>query len=1809
LGGGKNMVKKVVALVLIGIIIFSVIPIATILAVITETDPIILYVANDGSESFSTFGQVVAKVKEINKTNKTRPIIVNFRAGEYFLDENIKMDASHSGYENAPVTYQAYKNEKVTFIGGKKISKDNISKVTDTSILNRIIDNNAKTKLMVIDYSSYGVKLLPLMDKDNKKSRGAPAVYIGETALSPARYPNKESDNPYVKTLSDNYAGYEYEGDLVKSKISFVDRENRAELWSDEALDDAYVHGFLHYSWMDDMASIKSFDKTTKEFDIGWNEFGAYNNNNFYFLNILDEIDMPGESYNDLENKKIYFYPTDDYETADVYVSTLEKTMLELDKTNNVVFKNLEFKYTCGYLIHLMTTNNVTIDNCTIAHNSTTAMSVGGTNNTVKNSHVYDNANGGITMFGGDRGTFWDGNNLIENNKIHDNANRLSMAYVPAVGAYSMGLVIRNNEIYNNPHQLISIGSTNDITIEYNEIYNGVSDGSDMGAIYYEGDLAILGIEIRYNYFHHNGNNYGGDYGQQAIFADNGTITPHIHHNIFYNGLGNSNTAIKANGAQFGLIENNIFAGYKWPTYFQSWGNSEMIQTNWFLPVHSVPTYNGIGTYNKLTTGNNNIYREEFLSRYADSSFYASSFYDYFSAKHREAMLEIESNSIKNWWVESALAKELLEVVDKALEPADAAKVREMHPKQVDQAMMMKLSVAMLNKYGAEDAQKLYEDAVKELEASVSAKLVEYAVKYAPQRSNIFKGNVLVGANIHANGNAVNDNGTEMNTYHRNTEILDSGNSMFIEYGKDFTLTSEGLEEVRKTNPGFENILVDKIGYKEPDVETGDWSSTRAPIVLYVANDGTEEFSTFQEVAAKVKEINKTNKTRPIIVNFRAGEYFLDENIKMDTGHSGSENAPVIYQAYNNEKVTFVGGKKISKTDISKVTDDSILNRIIDEGARTKLMVIDYSNYDIEMLPIVGEDGVKNRNLPTAYIGENALSPARYPNKSSSNSYVKTKSDNNDPERYQYEGDNVRSIFSFVDSEDRSSKWTDETLKGAYVHGFLHYSWQDDMASVKSFNKETKDIDIGWNDFGAYSGNNFYFLNVLDEIDIPGESYNDLENKKIYFYPTDDYDASDVYISTLRDNMVNAANVGNLVFKDLEFKYNGAKIFELHNVHDITIDNCVIAHTSASAVTISGSNTVVKNSHIYDNATGGIAVYGGNRNKFIYGNNLIENNKIHDNANRLSMAYVSAIAADSMGLVIRNNEIYNNPHQLISLGANDVIIENNEIYNGVLEASDMGAIYYGRDPSVMGIEIRYNYFHHIGNNYGGYGQQAIFCDDGAITPYIHHNIFYSGSDNGNVPIKANGAQFGLVENNIIVGYKTSSYFQSWSKNNSEMIQNQWFLWLYSMLPGNNHEIFKKITETTNVLTDLYLEHYGNEDYYAHEFFDYFKLEHREALLKIRDDFLAAKQIEFAGTIPDEATQKQLEEELNAKLFEYALEHAPAYTNRFINNVVVGARLNNEGKTISGNGTEINTYYSESGNFSSGNSIFVEFGKDFTLTDETMEDLREKNPEFENILMEKIGYKEPVDVDIPDDPTPTTTPTIEPTVTPTITPTTEPTVTPTITPIAKPTTTPTVAPTIEPTVTPTTTPTVAPTVEPTVTPTNTPTQAPTTTPTVTPTIEPTVKPVITPTVAPTATPTVAPTAIPTIKPTVAPTVTPTQEPTPRPTIIITIEPPTRPTLPPSVKPTVAPTIRPTVTPTQAPPTTQTQAPTATPTVTPIPTVAPEDSLILVPEEDQNKDIEKTDTETNILDILKNIFSIEEVGNSIFIIVFVFIVIFG
>jgi len=151
-----------------------------------------------------------------------------------------------------------------------------------------------------------------------------------------------------------------------------------------------------------------------------------------------------------------------------------------------------------------------------------------------------------------------------------------------------------------------------------------------------------------------------------------------------------------------------------------------------------------------------------------------------------------------------------------------------------------------------------------------------------------------------------------------------------------------------------------------------------------------------------------------------------------------------------------------------------------------------------------------------------------------------------------------------------------------------------------------------------------------------------------------------------------------------------------------------------------GKNHSIIDCEIYNCGAGGISISGGSRKTLEPGGHLVSNCKIY-NVNRLDRSYRAGINIDGVGNRIEHCEIFDCSGSAIYLHGNDHVMEYNHIHHVLLEAEDMGAIYYGRDPSERGNKIRYNFFHHIDNSVR---RSGIYCDDGSCGMLIEGNVFY-----------------------------------------------------------------------------------------------------------------------------------------------------------------------------------------------------------------------------------------------------------------------------------------------------------------------------------------------------------------------------------------------------------------------------------------------------------------------------------------------------
>ena len=609
---------------------------------------------------------------------------------------------------------------------------------------------------------------------------------------------------------------------------------------------------------------------------------------------------------------------------------------------------------------------------------------------------------------------------------------------------------------------------------------------------------------------------------------------------------------------------------------------------------------------------------------------------------------------------------------------------------------------------------------------------------------------------------------------------------------------------------------------------------------------------------------------------------------------------------------------------ITKVTDEKILGRVLDEFARTKLMQIDLNGVVDELEEIPMYSYTKNLDYrPTQiYINGTALGYSRWPNNEEGSAWLRIGGNiNTETENY---------TFDYLDETDRAKLWSAEAFDDLYIDGYINNYFSNEIWKVQDIDIENKIITAPTGSAKPAADHRLYFFNLIDEIDQPGESYIDRENKIVYFYPPADMDTADVHVSTMTDTMVTLSGVSYVNFKGLDFECTRGDVITGTDCTNMTFDDLTIAHISGNAMNVVGgsrvTNLALVNSHVYDIGFKGITLGGGSWAPYTASGNRVENCRIHS-CGRIFKAYAPAIAGVGMDGEIKNNKLYDSDHMLVGAGTGTQIL-NNEIYNAVLQSSDMGAIYWGRGVYTMGNTIKYNYFHDIGNIYGGYGQQAIFWDDFATGPEIYGNIFYrataqNGDTGQSFAIKTNNGAFSRVHNNIFVENPTAAFFQFNSDDNFKWpSRGKWWLWAVSANDYNS-DMMNYYHLNANLQIDSWAERYAGtlwQPLTDHSLFP------AEALAKVRE--------------LDKAGDKE-------GLIKLANQYAPEGTNDFYNNVLVNIKQGGNG--CIGNVDSYDLFRSDD------TSIFKAYGSDFGLTSAGLAEVN-KSIEFENIDMSTIGLR-------------------------------------------------------------------------------------------------------------------------------------------------------------------------------------------------------------------------------------------------------------
>ncbi|MDF2921334.1 MAG: parallel beta-helix repeat protein [Paenibacillaceae bacterium] len=552
-------------------------------------------------------------------------------------------------------------------------------------------------------------------------------------------------------------------------------------------------------------------------------------------------------------------------------------------------------------------------------------------------------------------------------------------------------------------------------------------------------------------------------------------------------------------------------------------------------------------------------------------------------------------------------------------------------------------------------------------------------------------------------------------------------------------------------------------------------------------------------------------------VFIRGGRYFFEHTVRFTAEDRGN----VSYRAYGDEPVYFDGGLVIPPDRATRTTDSAVLDRIIDQTARAHIMEIDLKPYGLQYGQY-GTRGFRRASIPAPnelFIDTVPQQIARYPN----DRYLPLYHVIDRGSQPMYGDFSMRgaAIGYLIERGDRWGQADD-----AYLSGFPGRAYADDTLKIKSIDTVNRMISTELPTlFGFVAGGEckWRIVNLLEEIDAPGEYFLDRARDMLYLYPPWDISGSLIQLSVMAVPFLSFMGASDIAVSGITFENaRGSGIYIERGGH-IAVEDCLFRNLGTVAVQVGqgfsplpegrhdghgrydsacspsgpvseeigswheylyecpafdgegGTNHIISGCEIRDMGSGGIMLGGGNRRKLAAAGNMVYNCRIH-RVNRLDLTYKAAVNIWGVGNIIRHCELDDLEGFAVYLHGNDHLIEYTKVHNAAKSISDGAAIYMGRDPSEVGNIIRHNFIYDIKNphSYDMYGFTAIYFDDHAIYNEVYGNYFYDIVQKGPFffsTIHWNCGGMTSVANNIFIdchpGPDPNSYDNAYDKMHTD----------------------------------------------------------------------------------------------------------------------------------------------------------------------------------------------------------------------------------------------------------------------------------------------------------------------------------------------------------------------------------------------------------------------------------------------------------
>jgi len=571
---------------------------------------------------------------------------------------------------------------------------------------------------------------------------------------------------------------------------------------------------------------------------------------------------------------------------------------------------------------------------------------------------------------------------------------------------------------------------------------------------------------------------------------------------------------------------------------------------------------------------------------------------------------------------------------------------------------------------------------------------------------------------------------------------------------------------------------------------------------FHVAPDGTDSnrgtklapFASLERARAAVRSLKQSIglPADGVAIWIHGGEYALVSTFELGPKDGGESNRPVVYRAIEGNEVRMVGGRSLAAESFQPVSTLDILRRL-DAAARPHVLRADLRTLGITNYGVFPDQFSGAALVPELFFNDQRMTLARWPNEGWAEIGKVIESG---PAPWRNHASDKLGAFAY--DGDRPARWLG--APAVWLQGYWCFDWSSETIRVGNIDTNDHRITLAKQHvYGLGSGNSgsrrFFAVNLLEELDQPGEYFIDRDTGALFFWPPSSLRGARVVLSTLTQPVIALRDASHVTLRGITVEACAGNGIEIKDGRNDGIVACRIRNTGMAGVVVEGGTQHrVVACDIFDTGTDGLKIEGGNRKTLTPSGHEAVNNHIHDVSRRQRTAAYH-VHLDGVGVRLAHNLLHDGPHQAIGITGNDHLIELNEIHHTGMETDDCGSFYMGRNPSERGSVLRYNFWHHIGST-RRHGSCAVYFDDGAGGQTVLGNIFYRAAGGSFGAVFSHGGHDNTVRNCIFIECPLAFGSAPWK-------DSSWKEWLSGALW--QEKLLKEIDITKPPYADRYPE--------------------------------------------------------------------------------------------------------------------------------------------------------------------------------------------------------------------------------------------------------------------------------------------------------------------------------------------------------------------------------------------------------------------